>query len=291
MGGRVCLISYHFDDGCSSGLKPAIMDLHANRGPVLISSVFPVATVATLSVVGRFLSRRIKSQPWLMDDYMVIVGLVSWFPHGRQKGLIDESIDPHLGMRRLRDPMYVYLQPLVPCYSSYPANAVEPGVNYGVGKHLDTIENTFPYVKFWKTLYAFNQIYIATGPTIKISLLLLYRRIFDTTLFRRVVFWLVCVNIAWWIAMCVSGVFTCVPVQGYWFTDLPGRKCMSLLDYDIGYAVVNIVLDVFILVLPVHMVWRLTLTGSQKVALTFIFLLGSLYVPIITLASAQHGTN
>lgn len=212
------------------------MDLHANRGPVLISSVFPVATVATLAVVGRLISRRIKNQPWLMDDFMVIAGLIlTWG-----------------------------------C-----AVCATLCVEYGIGKHLEPIQDTFPYVKFWKTLYAFNQIYIATGPTIKISLLLLYRRIFDTSLFRRVVFWLVCINIAWWIGMCISGIFTCVPVQGYWLTDLPGRKCMSLLDYDIGYAVVNIVLDVFILVLPVHMIWRLTLTGTQKVALTFIFLLGS----------------
>ncbi|KAA8642408.1 hypothetical protein EYZ11_009915 [Aspergillus tanneri] len=212
------------------------MDIHADRGPVLIGSVFPVATVATLAVVGRLISRRIKNQPWRMDDYMVIVGLVlTWG-----------------------------------C-----AVCATLCVQYGIGKHLETINTTFPYVKFWKTLYAFNQVYVATGPTIKISLLLLYRRIFDTALFRLVVFWLVCVNIAWYLAMSLSGVFTCLPVKGYWITDLPGRKCMSLLNYDIGYAVVNIVLDVFILILPVHMIWRLTLTASQKIALTFIFLLGS----------------
>jgi len=115
-----------------------------------------------------------------------------------------------------------------------------------------------------------------TGPMNKIAMLLMYRRIFDTPFFQRVVVGGVITNIIWWFTMSVSGVFTCVPVQAYWLTETPGKKCFNLLQYDLGYAIINIALDVFILILPIQEVWKLQVTRPQKIAISFIFLIGGL---------------
>lgn len=151
-----------------------------------------------------------------------------------------------------------------------------PAVKFGIGRHLEALKATFSPVPFWKLLFAYNQIYVMTGPVNKIAMLLMYLRIFDTPFFRRTVNWGIMVNVAWWLGMSISGVFTCIPVQAYWFTDIPGKKCFNLLPYDLGYAVVNISLDVFILLLPVREVWKLQLTKPQKVAISLVFLIGAL---------------
>jgi hypothetical protein len=52
-------------------------DVNANRGPVLISSVWPVAAVAILSILARLTSRRLKQQPLKSDDWVAVAGLVS----------------------------------------------------------------------------------------------------------------------------------------------------------------------------------------------------------------------
>ena len=51
---------------------------------------------------------------------------------------------------------------------------------------------------------------------------------------------------------------------------------MSLRTFDLSFAIINITFDFFILLLPVNMVWRLQITNTQRVLLTFVFLLGGL---------------
>ncbi|CAI6287944.1 unnamed protein product [Periconia digitata] len=215
---------------------PKMYDLHADRGPILYASVWSVALVAILTLVGRFASRKMKGQRWLADDWAALVALIL-----------------ALGC----------------CICA------TLSVKYGIGRHWDAIKDGFSPVPFWKLLFAFNQIYVMTGPVNKVAMLLMYRRIFITPFFRNVVTWGLWINLAWWIAMCVSGILTCIPVQAYWYTDTPGKKCFDLLPYDLGYAVVNISLDVFILVLPIREIWKLQLNRSQKIALSLMFLIGA----------------
>ena len=79
----------------------------------------------------------------------------------------------------------------------------------------------------------------------------------------------------WWLGEALAAVFLCIPVNGFWDTAITA-KCMSLRNFDVAYAVINITFDVVILCLPVRMVWRLNIQQAQKIALTFVFLLGGL---------------
>lgn len=51
-------------------------DLNANRGPVLMRSIWPVAAVAILSVLACLISKRLKRQPLKSDDWVTVAGLV-----------------------------------------------------------------------------------------------------------------------------------------------------------------------------------------------------------------------
>lgn len=130
-------------------------------------------------------------------------------------------------------------------------------------------------INFKKTLYGFNLIYVTTPPTIKLCILLMYRRLFPTRHFTRAVYVLGSVLVIWWIVSFVMGIVNCLPIQGFWDPTLT-PTCINFENYSIGYAVVNIATDVIILTLPIRVVWRLQLPVGQKVGLTFIFLLGSL---------------
>ena len=131
-------------------------------------------------------------------------------------------------------------------------------------------------VAFLKSVYALNEIYIATTPAIKIAALLMYRRIFITEKFRLVVHIIIGLVTAWWFAETIAAVFLCVPVNGWWNKTIDA-KCMSLRSFDLAFAIINITFDFFILLLPVNMVWRLQITSIQKVAVSMVFLLGGLY--------------
>ena len=148
------------------------------------------------------------------------------------------------------------------------------GVHYGVGRHIGVLDKP-GVVRFLKSIYAINLVYIATPAAIKIAALLMYKRIFFTRRFKTVANVFIALIVAWWIAETVAGVFLCRPVAGWWDKSIDAH-CFVLRNFDIGYAVVNITVDVVILTLPVRTVWRLKIKLVQKIALTFVFLIGGL---------------
>ncbi len=112
---------------------------------------------------------------------------------------------------------------------------------------------------------------------VKLSLLLLYQRIFTTAPFktRTVVVGAVC--LAWFFVAIFSIIFQCRPFSAAFSLDLLlTDSCMNLQAYYWGTAIANSLLDIVFLVLPLHMVWNLKLRAQQKVLLFGVFLLGSL---------------
>lgn len=112
---------------------------------------------------------------------------------------------------------------------------------------------------------------------VKISILLMYRRIFDTEAFKKATWVVGTACVAWAIAAIFCLVFQCQPFSGMWnpedtFTD----KCINLQSYYRAVASSNMALDIIILCMPLYMVWKLKLEASQKLMLSGIFALGGL---------------
>ena len=112
---------------------------------------------------------------------------------------------------------------------------------------------------------------------VKISILLLYRRIFDTAAFRRktLVVGILCI-IWFFIAICLA-IFECHPISAAFnprmiYTD----HCINIQAYYEGVTATNMGIDIIMLLLPVHMVWGLKLPIRQRIVLSSIFMLGGL---------------
>ena len=112
---------------------------------------------------------------------------------------------------------------------------------------------------------------------VKIAILLLYRRIFDTAAFKRntLVVGILCI-IWFFIAICLE-IFQCHPRSAAFepemlFTD----HCIDIQAYYEGVTATNMGIDMVMLLLPVHMVWRLKLPTKQRIILSGIFILGGL---------------
>ncbi|CAJ2504739.1 Uu.00g121330.m01.CDS01 [Anthostomella pinea] len=145
---------------------------------------------------------------------------------------------------------------------------------YGLGKHIYTLGpqqmSTISVITF-----AFVFIYAWSVCIIKFSILALYRRIFGMT-------WL-----GWWCVFLTSGYLItnhivlplyCNPLSYYWTQWYEGSQGVVRINeakFYLGVGIINLFGDICILSVPVASVWKLQMRKTQKIAVCFIFLLGS----------------
>ena len=130
-----------------------------------------------------------------------------------------------------------------------------------------------------KILYASEICYPVTMAVIKTSILLFYHRLFGVRKwFRRVLYVTESVVVCWCIATVLAAIFRCSPVRYGLLpvTDETIIHCDDIYAYLLATSVLNVVVEFWILLLPLSVVWTLQLPNRQKVAVTCIFLLGAL---------------
>ncbi|KAL9638225.1 MAG: hypothetical protein Q9164_001702 [Protoblastenia rupestris] len=111
----------------------------------------------------------------------------------------------------------------------------------------------------------------------KESMLFLYLRIFPSKQFRLACFFLIGLVTSSGIAFVLVTIWQCNPIAAFWDKDLlaqPGARCFSSEAFWFSYSVINIILDVLILLLPIHEVLKLQLPSREKIALCAVFSLG-----------------
>jgi Fungal rhodopsin domain len=127
--------------------------------------------------------------------------------------------------------------------------------------------------------YTGQIIYVAVQVFAKTSILLLYLRVFTRRWFT-----IACnVGIAFLalhgIAFIFAVSFQCKPVESIWNPRITG-KCISLTAVGISGAILSIVEDFVILILPIPEIINLQMGTNKKWALVLLFGIGSLLVPI-----------
>lgn len=148
-------------------------------------------------------------------------------------------------------------------------------IHNGMGLHADTVDpnNVVLIAKFLvvaEVLYVFNLVWT------KISILLMYYRIFHFPYFKRWAYGIGTFIICWVITITFLFIFICVPVEKLWYPQLPGH-CINQVATWIANATSTIATDLVILFLPMPQIWKLQLRTSEKVGLTVAFGLGFLY--------------
>ncbi|KAH8802576.1 hypothetical protein F5884DRAFT_474588 [Xylogone sp. PMI_703] len=204
-----------------------------NLQPWTIATISSVTVLAFVSVALRILSRYERKQALWWDDWMILFSMGWYFV---VLGFI-------IGMLK--------------CGMGIHANKVPMNDIVMMAKFLLVAE----------ILYAVNLVWT------KLSLLLMYYRIFHFRHFRRLAYIIGGFIIAWVICVIFLFIFICVPVQKLWYPQLPGH-CINQVGTWIANAASTILTDLAILVLPIPHLWKLQLRRSEKIALTCAFSLG-----------------
>lgn len=112
----------------------------------------------------------------------------------------------------------------------------------------------------------------------KVSILLLYSRLFAPSRKSLTYFFiqlLLYFTVAFYTAITFVKIFECSPREKIWRRSVPGH-CINFAALLYVTGIVNICSDIAILILPVHVIWRLQLPHSRKVGVSLAFIAGLL---------------
>lgn len=132
-------------------------------------------------------------------------------------------------------------------------------------------------------------------PLSKMSVLMMYHRIFSAAPVIHYLVWAIGSGlVGWGIAVVVvssrlpcphyeiispvfdfdtPAVFSCTPVAGFWDSTIES-SCVNSTNFYIGITVPNIVFDLLTVALPIREVWKLQMGQDRKMAIICVFLLG-----------------
>ncbi|KAK4165536.1 hypothetical protein QBC43DRAFT_234787 [Cladorrhinum sp. PSN259] len=204
-----------------------------NLQPWTVEVVTSMTVLAVVCVGLRLFSRHLKGQKLWWDDWLLIFSL---FWNFATVGFIFAMYKHGMGIHADKVPM-------------------------------EDIVLMAKYLVVAEVLYVFNLVWT------KLSILLMYYRIFRFPYFKKWAYGIGAFIIAWVITITFLFIFICVPVEKLWYPQIPGR-CINQVGTWIANAVSTIVSDLVILCLPIPQVWSLQLRKGEKVAVTLAFCLG-----------------
>lgn len=92
----------------------------------------------------------------------------------------------------------------------------------------------------------------------------------------------IALNVSYWIAFILISVFQCRPLPGAWhrWYEEENYKCNHINAQGWAAAVLNMVLDIVVMVLPLRQLYRLNLSVKRKAFVMCMFSLGILYASL-----------
>jgi hypothetical protein len=152
------------------------------------------------------------------------------------------------------------------------------GVTFGgVGRHEDYILQYEPQaMESWAlTLFVTELIYGILVPLEKTAILLLYLRLFRINAWFRITSYILLITVwMWGTSEFLIAIFQCKPIPYQWDKTIEG-SCIDQISWYRWVRVPNAIHDVAMLVAPIPVVLKLQIALRQKLALSGIFILGS----------------
>ncbi|KAK8017412.1 hypothetical protein PG993_013738 [Apiospora rasikravindrae] len=110
---------------------------------------------------------------------------------------------------------------------------------------------------------------------VKVGILLFYWRVFTIRYFRRSVLAVGALSTAILLVNFFTFTFQCWPIERFWDESVKQGGCIAQTEFYLASAIINVVGDVVVLVLPLPVVWSLHTSQNKKWSLSFLFLLGA----------------
>ena len=149
-----------------------------------------------------------------------------------------------------------------------------------MGRHLESVLQDDPtQLEAWaKCLFAIELLYLIGDCLPRISVLLLYLRVFTNRWARITCYGLLVTTIAVFLSYTFAVIFNCTPVAFQWDKSIDGGWCYDQEAFYKTTSFPNIMLDVVMLVLPIPMIVKLQAPMIRKLGLGFVFVMGSMSV-------------
>ncbi|KAH6991141.1 hypothetical protein BKA56DRAFT_628522 [Ilyonectria sp. MPI-CAGE-AT-0026] len=165
------------------------------------------------------------------------------------------------------------------CTSATVATTILAG-NHGAGEHIWST-NISRFIKLIKLVYAEPYVYALAVTSTKVSILLLYHRLFRSKNDSNRVF-----TIMFWVAVFLTSIYplilwitmacACRPVSYYWNQYLGAKgTCIDTHLFFLLLGIVNMLNDIIILLVPIPRILQLHLKKRVKASIVGIMLLGS----------------
>ncbi|KAI4088080.1 MAG: hypothetical protein LQ344_006342 [Seirophora lacunosa] len=210
------------------------------RGIAILSICIACGIIETLAVALRFIARRKIKARLQIDDWLIFASL--W-------------------------PNYTMI--------------VTGGFMFGRGKAglSQAYLTREQVVVCFQMLFASIITYGITVTLVRISILFLYRRIFELRSFRIITAGLIAASLAWGVSICAANIFQCHKVSDAFQPEvvaaLDGR-CLNLQAMLYVTLAIGFTLDLVILLLPFPQIWNLHMGRRRKLELMAILGLGGL---------------
>lgn len=132
---------------------------------------------------------------------------------------------------------------------------------------------------FVRWLYVLEILYFFQMTLLKLTLLFFFLRIFPKTITRNLLKGTIAFTVLYGLAFVVVAIFQCRPISHYWTNwdkEHDDGYCINLNALAWSHAIIGIVLDVWMLALPLYEVFRLQLSAHKKISVAFMFIVGTL---------------
>ncbi|KAI0189870.1 hypothetical protein F4808DRAFT_445268 [Astrocystis sublimbata] len=210
-----------------------------DRGPGIVVLCIVLMILVTLATIGRVVSKVVMRQYWWWDDFFALLSL----------------------------PIQLTLLAIVLAWR-----------DIGLGLHSEVVaaHNPLFLLEGAKLLYVAIFFFDTTISLPKLSAIFFYARIFNVKANNRrfiIHLWIAGGLVTGWIvSSLISTIFQCTPIEKAWNPMLPGT-CINTFAWYLTTAAISVIVDFYILLLPVPQIWALELSLQRRIYLLAAFFL------------------
>lgn len=147
----------------------------------------------------------------------------------------------------------------------------------GEGRDIWTLE--FDQItQFGKWFFVVEILYITQLTLLKLSLLAFFYYIFPGPKVRKAIVLTAIFDILFGVSFVITAIFQCRPISFFWerWDNEHTGHCINVNAMGWANAAINIGLDIWMLVIPLHQVAQLQLAWKKKIGVALMFCVGTL---------------
>lgn len=238
-----------------------------NQDATLLALEVVLFGLQTMFFILRMLNRAVRMAPWGMDDTTITIAFVSPF----SRNCIAHVLSP-------KYPTNITIVQVA--ISGFLGAGILEQRN-GLGRNVWTLTPD-QITKFIQLFFVFEVLYSFALAMVKISICFLYLRLFPNRRFRNFVWATQVFNTVFLVISVIVDLNQCHPLSHFWngWDGEDQGHCINLNAYAWVHAVINIVLDFWMLALPATQVWNLDITRKKKLCIMTMFGFGILYASV-----------